>query len=191
VEALDDALSMVTGMEFFGKETKTYHGKPARTGDPAPTFCTIPVKYKFKDRDTRARVENVLRSRCQVNCSTPYPSILRECIKRTVDSFKTAYPGNYVRVNVDTANFNLRVALKKQETGSTWVNHNSPIPLPEEAWDTTARKVPFSMLMTGLPSAGTTTNQGMVVDPSSPNVSIFKTPLKTPSSPRLVGVKPK
>jgi hypothetical protein len=58
IEALDDITSMVTNMEFYGTNTKQYKGKDS-TG-----FCTVPVKYQFKDRDQKTFAEKTLRETC-------------------------------------------------------------------------------------------------------------------------------
>ena len=85
VAAIDDVLSMTTGMSFFGNATKSYtNPKDSESG----SYCTIPVKYEFKDKDTRIRAETALCSRCKVSCATPYPIILREYIKQVIDTVK-------------------------------------------------------------------------------------------------------
>ena len=57
VAAIDDVLSMANGMQFFCNSTKTYRGK----NDPeSGSYCTVPVRYDFKDKDTRFRAEQVL-----------------------------------------------------------------------------------------------------------------------------------
>jgi hypothetical protein len=54
IEALDDITSLVTNMEFYGSNTKTYTGKGKDgKGKDAVSFCTVPVKYQFKDRETK------------------------------------------------------------------------------------------------------------------------------------------
>jgi hypothetical protein len=78
IEALDDITSMVTNMELYGSSTKQYTGKDS-TG-----FCTVPVRYQFKDRDQKTFAEKTLRDICKVKCSTPYPAIVRECINRSL-----------------------------------------------------------------------------------------------------------
>ena len=138
-ETLDDVLGLAKGITFFGKQTKTYRNPkdPENSG----AFCTLPVKYEFKDRDTRARAEKVLRERCKVNCATPYPTILRECIRQAANAVKTKYPGCVVRINVDAANFALKLA-KKRPGETDYANWQSPIPLPPEAYDIHAKKIP-------------------------------------------------
>ena len=138
-ETLDDVLSLAKGITFFGKQTKTYRNPkdPENSG----AFCTLPVKYDFKDRDTRAKAESILRERCKVNCATPYPVILRECIKQAVNAVKTKSPGSAVRANVDAKNLTLKLS-KKKPGESDYAYWQNPIPLPSEAYDISAKKVP-------------------------------------------------
>ena len=50
VTALDDVLSLASDMSFFGNTTKSYKNP---RDNKSGSFCTIPVKYTFKDKDTR------------------------------------------------------------------------------------------------------------------------------------------
>ena len=77
ITMLEDTLSMVKGMEFFGKVTKSYVNKQ-KEDDPANgTFCTLPVRMNFKDKAAKVRAEKVLRTSCKLQCSTPYLVKLR------------------------------------------------------------------------------------------------------------------
>jgi hypothetical protein len=51
IESLDDITSMVTNMELYGSSTKQYEGKDSSG------FCTVPVKYQFKDREQKTFAE--------------------------------------------------------------------------------------------------------------------------------------
>ena len=147
IAAIDDLLSVSTGMEFFGRTTKTY--KNSR--DPASgAFCTVPVKYTFNDRETRMKAEQILRGRCKVNCSTPYPTILRNCIKQTAEHFKRKYPGDMIRVSVLTNKFALKVTRKPAGNDTIWSELDRTIPLPDAALNVTARSVPNDFVMLGL-----------------------------------------
>ena len=138
-ETLDDALGMAKGITFYGKQTKTYTNP--KDSENSGAYCTLPVRYDFKDRDTRSKVENFLREKCGVQCSTPYPTMLRECIKQTVEKVKTDYPGSTVRVNVDAKNFCLRVS-KKAKDEANYTPLRKHLPLPVEALDTSSKKIP-------------------------------------------------
>ena len=138
-DTLDDALGMAKNIVFYGKQTKTYRN--LKDTENSGAFCTLPVRYDFKDRDTRARVENILREKCDIKCSTPYPLVVRECMKQAAESTKKSFPESSVRVNLDAKNFCLRIAKKeKDEVAFTYLRKH--LPLPIEALDTTLKKLP-------------------------------------------------
>ena len=138
-EVIDDALGMAQGISFYGKQTKTYRNK--KDSENSGAFCTLPVRYDFKDKNTRSNVEKVLRDACGVNCATPYPLILRECMRQTVEKIKNTFPGAAVRVNVDAHNFCLKVA-KKMPGADSYEYLRKHLPLPAAALDVSAKKLP-------------------------------------------------
>ena len=147
VAAIDDVLSLASDMSFYGRVTKSYkNSKDPKSG----SFCTIPVKYSFKDKDTRMHAENILRDRCKVNCTVPYPAILRECMKQVMDKVKDKYKDNFVRVSIDTNRMGFKVARRppRGNEDSPWQVYDHLIPIPPEALDVSARKAPdgFRML---------------------------------------------
>jgi hypothetical protein len=141
---------MATKISFYGKRTKSYvNNKVPLSG----SFCTVPVRYKFKDKDTRIEAEKIFMEKCGAHCSVPYPPILRECIRQVVEKVKRDYPDNQVKVNVDTENFSLRVSrrIKKPENPDRWQAYDVNIPLPAEALNITS-KVPFGFRLAKLPA---------------------------------------
>jgi hypothetical protein len=152
VAAIDDVLSIVKGMEFFGKKTKSY----SNSRDPnSGLFCTVPVKYEFHDKEDRIAAENLLRDKCGVNCTTPYPTVLRECIKQVVEKVKSDYLASQVKVLVDCNNASLKVSRRMKSTNSEnkWEPYGNPIPLPKLALNIELRKVPENFKMEFLPPA--------------------------------------
>jgi hypothetical protein len=155
VAAIDDVLSIVKGMEFFGKKTKSYNN----SRDPnSGLFCTVPVKYEFHDKEDRIAAENLLREKCGVNCTTPYPTVLRECIKQVVDKVKSDYPASQVKVFVDCNNASLKVSRRfknasadTDNTDNRWEPYGNQIPLPKLALNVEIRKVPDNFKMEFLP----------------------------------------
>ena len=147
VEILDDVLSIAQGVTIFGKSTKPY--KSRKKEDPLNgTFCTVPVRYDFKDKDSRISAEMVLRERCKVECTTPYPVILRHCIRQVIEHIREDYKGEYIRVSVDANKFALKVARRN---GETWYNYDELVKLPEEAYNVSARTVPEGLTIPNLP----------------------------------------
>jgi hypothetical protein len=164
IDSLDDLISVATNMEFFGKVTK-----PCKIPGKNATFYTIPVKLKFKDRDTRMRAENILRDLCQVSISTPYPFILRECIKRTTSHYKDKYPDSFIKVNVEPNSQSLRVSMRPgpKEEKNDWVVIERHVPLPPAAMDVAARKLPDDFEISFPSKSGTSLESRMEVQDSS------------------------
>ena len=127
---LDDALEMVTKMDFFGKETK----KAKKKGNPAEeeNFCTIPVRLYFKDKDTRNSADGKLRLLCGTSGTIPYHRTLRTVINRTIEDAKAKYQNSYIQVKVDVENFRLKVSRR---TGGVWFNNIKTVDLPDSVLD--------------------------------------------------------
>jgi hypothetical protein len=142
-EALDDVLSSVKGMKFFGRSTKSY----SRAGDSdSGAYCTVPVRYDFADKDARQFAETVLKDKCKVQCSIPCPAILRETMKQVVNEVKKEHPNHFVKVNVDTSSMSLKVSIRplvdpNSTAAKVWTRLD-PIPIPSEALDVSARWPP-------------------------------------------------
>jgi len=137
-ETLDDVMGVVKKVHFYGRQTRSYiNPKDKKSG----SYCTVPVRYDFSDRDMRIRAEKILRERCDVNCTTPYPLVVRECMKRTAAATKAVYPDHNVRINVDAHNFCLRIGIRAaNEKVFHWIP--KPVQLPALALDTDLKKLP-------------------------------------------------
>ena len=127
-EQLDDALAMVTKMEFFGKQTKKSKNKLGEDDD----FCTIPVKLIFKDKETREAADGRLRKLCKMGGTVPYHRTLRNVITTTIEDAKSKYPRSFIQIKVDIENFQLKVS--RLEDG-TWYNNVELVDLPESVLD--------------------------------------------------------
>jgi hypothetical protein len=166
IAAIDDVTSMVTNMEFYGSSTKEYKGKDS-TG-----FCTVPVRYQFKDKEQKFFAEKKLREICKVKCATPYPAIVRECIKQVVDHVRASHPTDFVKVSVLTKDFALKVARRPPGKDNEWIVYPETLRLPDEALDVSTKQVPKGLRMFYLPLEG---NDEMLTSP------IRKETAKSPS----------
>jgi len=124
ITQLDDTLSMVKSMDYFGKTTKQAKDKG---------FFTIPVKLAFKDKDTRIAAEQNLKKLCKVSCTTPYHSALRDFMKKTVEECKVKYQGCYVQAKVDVEGMALKISYMDR---GNWTNDVEMVPLPDSVYDT-------------------------------------------------------
>jgi hypothetical protein len=152
VTTLNDVLSVSTGIQFYGRKTKSYRKKDdLQSGG----FCTVPVRYNFNSKEDRIEAETVLRDKCKVACATPYHTMLRESIRQVIDAVKADYPGNFVRVAVDTNSMSLKVArrpmLDKSDTSKKVWTNVGVIPIPDEALDTNIRSVPEGFKVGNIP----------------------------------------
>jgi hypothetical protein len=154
VVAIDDALSVTTGYEIYGTATKTYRHP---TDKLSGAYCTVPVRYDFESKDARVRAEKIFRDKCNVNCATPYPMILRETIKQVIANVRDEHPNNLVRVTIDTGKccFNISRRPVEKDTDATvsgrrgsnkrpvrpWIAYGSKA-IPEAAFDVVSKRVP-------------------------------------------------
>jgi hypothetical protein len=127
---LDDALGMVTKMEYFGKETKRAKKKGKDSGDE--NFFTIPVKLSFKDKETRDAADGRLRKLCKFGGTVPYHRTLRNVINRVITDTKEMHKDSFIQVKVDAEKFRLRVS--RREAG-VWYNDIQIVELPDEVLD--------------------------------------------------------
>jgi hypothetical protein len=125
VTQLDDTLSMVKNMDFFGKTTKQAKGKD---------YFTIPVKLAYKDKDTRIAAEQNLRKLCKVSCTIPYHSSLRDVMRRTMTECKAKYKDSYIQTRLDTDKMMLKVSYRHN---GVWYNDVEQVPLPDSVYDLT------------------------------------------------------
>jgi hypothetical protein len=127
-EQLDDALAMVTKMDFFGKQTKKSKDKHGNDED----FCTIPVKLTFKDKETREAADSRLRKLCKMGGTVPYHRTLRNEINTVMDECKQRFPDSYIQVKVDVENFQLKLS---RLSGGGWINNFDKVDLPDSVLD--------------------------------------------------------
>jgi hypothetical protein len=131
IMAIDDLLSVTTGMQFYGATTKSYRNP---TDPKSGLYCTVPVRYEFVSRDDRIRAEKTLRDRCDVQCSTPYPLAVRECMKQIAVKVRSEKPGEMVRVTVDAGNLSFKIHSRLRTEGDEgkgkWMSYNISPPIP-------------------------------------------------------------
>jgi len=139
IEKIDDIVSVAKKMSFYGKSTKSVRDSkdPTKNG----SYCTIPVKYEFRDKATKLFAEETLRDTCNAQCSTPYPTILREAIRQTIANVKKEHPTNLVKIIVDTKRMVLMVS-RRPEKGAKWFRYPYFVPIPDACLDVDSRQVP-------------------------------------------------
>jgi hypothetical protein len=127
---LDDALEMVTKMDFFGKETKK--AKKKGNSNEEENFYTIPVRLFFKDKTTRDAADMRMKKMCKMGGSVPYHRTLRAVINKTIEEAKVKFPENYIQVKVDAENMKLKISRCR---GGIWYNNVDQVELPDSVLD--------------------------------------------------------
>ena len=89
----------------------------------------------FKDRESKARAEAVLRKSCKLQCSTPYPAQLRKVIKNTIDLYRDKFPENFIQVKVDPEMLQLKLSRRLKAERAKWINDFEVIKLEDDMLD--------------------------------------------------------
>jgi hypothetical protein len=125
-EVIDDILSC-SKLEFLGTTSKKFYNKKNPTDPRNEKMCTVPVRFEFRDRETRFQAEANLRKICKVSCAVPYPKKLRDILDGLVREGKKLYPKNFIRTKVNVDSLTIEVHAK---TSDGWVDLNLKTPIP-------------------------------------------------------------
>jgi hypothetical protein len=130
-EAIDDILSCVK-LDFMGTTSKKFYNKKNPQDPRNETFCTIPVKFEFKDRLTRMQAEKTLRKVCGVSCAVPYPKKLRSMLDMLISEGKKKYPDNFIRTRVNVEELTVEAHAK---SGNNWIDLGLKCNIPTNICD--------------------------------------------------------
>jgi hypothetical protein len=72
----------------------------------------MPVRFEFKDRETRINAEKTLRKVCKVSCAVPYPKRLRDILDNLITQGKKLAPNCFIRTRVNVDNLYVDVHAK-------------------------------------------------------------------------------
>jgi hypothetical protein len=126
-EAIDDIFSCVK-LDFLGTTTKKYYNNKNPQDPRNETFCTMLVRFEFKDKVTRMQAEKTLRKVCSVSCAVPYPKRLRTMMDSLISEGKKNYPNSYIRTKADVDDLTIEAHAK---VNKEWIDlgHKQKIPL--------------------------------------------------------------
>ena len=130
VRVLDDAFSGVENVDFLGQASKKFENTRDATDTRNGTYCSMPVKLTFTDRDTRIHFENSLRSLGGPKATQSFPKQVRTVMADCAKALRSAYPEWLVMVRPDTRTLRINGFLKR-EGEKTWTKlpDSHPIPL--------------------------------------------------------------
>jgi hypothetical protein len=130
-DAIDDILSC-SKLEFLGATSKKFYNKRNPNDVRNDTFCTLPVRFEFRDRETRIQAEKTLRKVCHVSCATPYPKRLRTMLDTLLTEGKKKYPNSFIKTKVSVDDLTIEAHAK---VGDKWVDLGLKCSIPHDICD--------------------------------------------------------
>jgi len=134
VSQLDDTLSMITKMEYFGKVTKKATRFNDRRQKVEADYYTILVKVSFKDKTTKEAAESRLRAMCKMGGSVPYHRTLRNAINRIIEDCKQKYKGDFIQARLIADK--MQVKVSRRDADRVWHDNVETVDLPDTVLDT-------------------------------------------------------
>jgi len=134
VAQLDDTLSMVTRMEYFGRETKKATKLNANKERVEEDFYTIPVKLSFKDKKTREAAEGRIRTLCKMYGTVPYHRTLRNAMNKIIEECKVKYKGDYIQARLIAEKMQVKISVRDQV--GAWHDNVEVVDLPDSVLET-------------------------------------------------------
>ena len=129
VRVLDDAFSGVVDVDFLGQASSTFNNK-LRVDDPLNgTYCTMPVKLRFADCDSRIFFENTARNVAGLKATQSFPKQIRGKMKTFQEKIKTENPGLIVMVRPDSRSLRLNT-FTKNDGEKSWSRYHESCPIP-------------------------------------------------------------
>jgi hypothetical protein len=141
-DAIDDILSC-SKLEFLGTTSRKFFNKKNENDDRNNTFCTVPVRFEFKDKEERFQAEKTLRKVCKVSCAVPYPKKLRLMLDACINEGKKKFPNCYIRTKVNVDNLTIEAHAK---TGEGWVDLGLKRSIPLNILDAITAEQPTSLV---------------------------------------------
>jgi len=124
---VEDALSCVENLDFMGPRSKPYiNQREGATG----SYCSMPVKLSFQDRDSRINFERSVREHAGLRAVQSLPKPIRDEMAVFRKALEDRYPNKIImtRPNARTLMY---VALMKNDGDKQWTDcmETHPIPL--------------------------------------------------------------
>jgi hypothetical protein len=130
IRSMDDALGCVSEMDFIGirsEKAKPRPGAPPST--PEKKYCTMPIKFKFEDRNTRLHFERTVKNCCNMRAVMSLPKPIRDEQTAFVKALRDRYPGKIITARPDLATLHF-VAFFKGDKEKRWEKCSESIAIP-------------------------------------------------------------
>jgi hypothetical protein len=132
VRSMDDALGCATDMDFIGiRSEKPKNRSDTGSENPAgeKNYCSMPVKFRFEDRNTRMHFERTVKQQCNLRAVMSLPKPLREEQSVIARQLRERYPGRIVTVRPDLTTLHF-IAFHKGDKEKRWNRCVESVPIP-------------------------------------------------------------
>ena len=129
VRLLDDAFSGVEDVDFLGQASATYNNSRKADDPKNGKFCTMPVKLRFVDRDSRIYFENTVRKVAGLKATQSFPKKIREEMNSFMSRVRAENPGLIVMVRPDSRSLRLN-AFTKRDGEKSWSKYHESVAIP-------------------------------------------------------------
>jgi hypothetical protein len=128
VRAMNDALDCVSEMDFVGlKSAKTKSRDPVTKAENS--HFTMPIKFKFDDRNTRLHFERTIKAECGLRAVMSLPKPIREEQSLFLQAMRARYPDCAVTARPDIGSLHF-IAFMKKATEKRWTRCSESVPIP-------------------------------------------------------------
>ena len=129
VRVLDDAFSGVVDVDFLGQASATFNNNRKADDPRNGTYCTMPVKLRFADHDSRVFFENMVRNAAGLKATQSFPKQIRGIMKEFMEKVRAENPGLIVMVRPDSRTLRLN-AFTKVDGEKSWSRYHEYYPIP-------------------------------------------------------------
>ncbi len=127
VRVLDDAFGGVEDVDFLGKETKSFSNSRDKDDPRNGKFCTMPVKLRFSDRDSRIFFETTIKKLGGPRTVQSFPAPIRKEMSALAEKVRGDNPGKIVMVKPDLRSLAMVVSVK-EDGDARWERLGGPVP---------------------------------------------------------------
>jgi hypothetical protein len=114
VRAMDDTLACVSDMDFIGTKSDKPKNRDG-TVNAEKSYCTMPVKLRFEDRNTRLHFERTIKQHCGLRAVMSLPKPIREEQAAFAKAVRERYPDEIVTARPDPDSLRF-IAFHRKET---------------------------------------------------------------------------
>jgi hypothetical protein len=119
IRVVNNALSCADDLEFVGQTSSQKIDKRDPANPVTLSFCTMPVKLEFQNRNNRIHFRKTLRKHCNLKATMSLPTIIRKYQTLFLNALRERYRDKIVMVRPDVRSLSL-VAFQKEDGAVRW-----------------------------------------------------------------------